>query len=240
MKHEGHDAGAACPAGCPHHPAPPAGPAPNVGDGGPTHGHGHKQGHGHGMPHRFADAAAWSREFDAPDRDAWQKPDEVIAALQLPRDARIADVGAGTGYFAVRLARAAPQGQVLAVDVEPDMVRFVDARAAKEGLLNLRGRITPTDRADIDDGTDLVLVVDTYHHIGDRVAYFTALRAKLSPRGRLAIIDFRPTSDRGPPKEHKLADDVVQRELEAAGFARVASHDFLPDQYFLVFARSAH
>jgi cyclopropane fatty-acyl-phospholipid synthase-like methyltransferase len=188
------------------------------------------------MPHRFDDAAAWARRFDAPERDAWQKPDEVIAALALPPDAVVADLGAGTGYFAVRLARAVPQGRVLAVDVEPDMVRHVDARAAQLGLANLRGRVTPTDRADVDEGTDLVLVVDTYHHIDQRVAYFTALKARLSPRGRLAIIDFLPTSERGPPAAHKLADDVVVRELAAAGFRQIARHDFLPDQYFLVFA----
>jgi predicted methyltransferase len=227
--------GPSCPLDCPHrHGAAGHGAAPPPGG----HGHGgHGPGaHGHGMPHRFDDAAAWAKRFDAPERDAWQKPDEVIAALALPPDAVVADLGAGTGYFAVRLARAVPQGRVLAVDVEPDMVRHVDARAAQLGLANLRGRVTATDRADVDDGTDLVLVVDTYHHIDRRVAYFTALKSKLSARGRLAIIDFLPTSERGPPAAHKLPADVVVRELEAAGFRVVARHDFLPDQYFLVFA----
>jgi len=210
------------------------------------HGHGahgaHHDGpnthHGHagGMPHRFEDAAAWSKQFDAPERDAWQKPDDVIAALALPKDAVVADVGAGTGYFAVRLARAVPQGRVLGVDVEADMVRFIDERAAKEGLNNLKGRLTPFERADVDDGTDLVLVVDTYHHISDRVAYFKALLPKLSARGRLAIVDFRPSSERGPPKAMKMAPEFVQQELAAAGYVQVESHDFLPDQYILVFS----
>ena len=254
MKHT-HDAhahqGSGCRSDCVQGPAHDA-----HGDGGPQHGpaggggpptraaphdghamHGGPGPHG-GMPHRFEDAEAWSKRFDAPDRAAWQQPDAVIAALQLPEDAVVADVGAGTGYFAVRLARAVPMGRVLAVDVEPDMVRFVDARAAKEGLTNLRGRLTPTDRADVDDNTDLVLVVDTYHHIADRVAYFAALRSKLSARGHVAIVDFRPTSERGPPKQHKLAATVVEGELAAAGYQLVTAHDFLPDQYFLVFAAS--
>ena len=192
--------------------------------------------HHDGIPRRFEDAASWSKQFDAPERDAWQKPDEVVAALKLPEDAVVADVGAGTGYFAVRFAKAVPKGRVLGVDVEADMVRFIDERAAKEGLTNLKGRLTPFERADVDDNTDLVIVVDTYHHIGDRVAYFTALRPKLSARGRLAIVDFRPDSERGPPKAMKVSADAVRAELEAAGFAQIESHDFLPDQYFLVFA----
>ena len=200
--------------------------------------HGKHEGHGkhgEGMPHRFDDAAAWSARFDAPERDAWQKPDDVIAALKLPPDAVVADVGAGTGYFAVRLARAVPEGRVLGVDVEESMVRFMDERAAKEGLTNLKGRLTPFEQANVDDGTDLVLVVDTYHHISDRVAYFKALAPKFSPRGRLAIVDFRLESERGPPASHKLGPDVVRRELADAGYVEVEAHDFLSDQYFLVF-----
>jgi cyclopropane fatty-acyl-phospholipid synthase-like methyltransferase len=188
------------------------------------------------MPHRFANAEEWAKRFDAPERDAWQKPDAVIAALALPADAVVADVGAGTGYFAVRIARAVPQGRVVALDVESDMVRHVQERADKAGLSNLTARLTPADHADVDPGTDLVLIVDTVHHLGDRVAYFRALSDKLSSRGRVAIIDFRVDSDRGPPKDHKLAPGVVTAEMQAAGYAPVASHDFLPDQYLLIFA----
>jgi len=194
--------------------------------------------HGDGMPHRFEDAEAWSKQFDAPERDAWQKPDEVVAALNLPADAVVADIGAGTGYFAVRIAKVVPEGRVLGVDVEADMVRFIDERAQKEGLSNLKGRVTPFDRADIDDGTDVVLVVDTYHHISARVPYFKALRTKLSPRGRLVIIDFRMESERGPPPAHRLSPDVVRGELGEAGFVEVEAYEFLSDQYFLVFSPS--
>ncbi|MBM4283387.1 MAG: class I SAM-dependent methyltransferase [Deltaproteobacteria bacterium] len=188
------------------------------------------------MPHRFDDAAFWAQRFDDPERDAWQKPDAVVAALALPADAVVADVGAGTGYFAVRLARSLRQGRVLALDVESSMVRYVEQRARAEGLDNLAARVTPADRADVDAGTDLVLVVDTFHHIADRVAYFGALRPRLSPRGRVAIVDFRVDSERGPPKAHKLAPELVTVELAKAGYALVATHDFLPDQYLLVFA----
>jgi hypothetical protein len=104
-------------------------------------------------------------------------------------------------------------------------------------LLIVSGRReTPTGAAaEVDDGTDLVVVVDTFNHIADRVAYFKALLPKLSLRGRLAIVDFRPSSERGPPKGMKLGPEAVEQELAAAGDVPVERRDFLPDQYFLVF-----
>lgn len=204
--------------------------------------HGHPPGahhHGHAMHHRFQDAEAWAQEFDAPERDAWQQPDRVIAALALAPDAVVADLGAGTGYFSVRLARAVPQGRVLALDVEAEMVRYLADRAQREGLANLlAGEATATD-AGLREPVDLVLVVDTYHHIEDRTAYFARLRERLRPGGRLAIVDFRLDSERGPPREHKIAPETVRAELEAAGYTLAASHDFLPDQYFLIFEGSS-
>jgi cyclopropane fatty-acyl-phospholipid synthase-like methyltransferase len=187
------------------------------------------------MPHRFENAEEWAKRFEDPDRDAWQKPDAVVAALELRPDAKVADVGAGTGYFAVRLARAVPHGRVYAVDIEPDMVRYLGERARREGLENLTAvRGEPHD-AKLPEPVDLMLVVDTYHHIGERVAYFQGVRARLTPGGRLAIVDYRTESQRGPPPQHKLAPEQVEAELKAAGYRRVASHGFLPDQYFLVF-----
>jgi SAM-dependent methyltransferase len=194
--------------------------------------------HGHGMPHRFEDAEAWAQEFDAPERDAWQMPDRVVEALALAPTAVVADLGAGTGYFSVRLARAVPEGRVLAIDVEASMVRYLADRAQREGLSNLLAvEATATDPG-VREAVDLVLVVDTYHHIENRVVYFAALRERLAPGGRLAIVDFRLSSDRGPPAEHKIAPEVVGEELAQAGYRLVTQHDFLPDQYFLVFERA--
>jgi SAM-dependent methyltransferase len=199
-----------------------------------------REGHRHrgGVPHRFDDAAEWAERFDDPARDAWQKPAEVIAALALPPDAVVADLGAGTGYFSVRLARVVPRGRVLAVDIEPAMVEWVEERARRDGLDNVDGVLARPDDARLPVDVDLVVVVDTYHHIEDRTAYFARLARRLRPGGRIAIVDFEPESERGPPAEHKLAPAVVIEELRAAGLTLVASHAFLPDQYFLVFARS--
>jgi SAM-dependent methyltransferase len=202
--------------------------------------HGGHEGMTHhgGMPHRFDNAEQWAQRFEDPARDEWQKPDEVVAALKLAPDTKVADVGSGTGYFAVRLARAVPQGRVYGVDIEPDMARYLGERAQREGLSNLTPVLAAPDDAKLPEPVGLVLVVNTYHHIGDRVAYFRRLHGALAPQGRLVIIDYREGSPRGPPKEHRLAPEQVRQELEPAGYRLVEEHGFLPNQYFLVFIRT--
>jgi len=185
--------------------------------------------------HRFDDADAWAARFEDPSRGAWQKPDEVLAALALPPDAKVADLGAATGYFAVRLARAVPKGVVYGVDVESAMVKYLEARAEKESVLNLKAVLAAYDDAKLPEQVDLILIVDTYHHLDARPAYFTKLKASLKPGGRLAVIDFSPDSKLGPPKDQKLAAAAVEEELGQAGFAVSQRHTFLPEQYFLVF-----
>ena len=88
----------------------------------------------HTHEHRFSDADSWAKVFDDPERDRWQKPHEVIMALKLAPDAKVADIGAGTGYFAARLAHMAPNGRIYAVDLEPDMVKYLAERAKREGF----------------------------------------------------------------------------------------------------------
>jgi predicted methyltransferase len=192
--------------------------------------------HGGHYQHRFDDAERWARVFDDPARDAWQKPDEVIRALQLPPGARVADIGAGTGYFAVRLARAAPAGRVYAVDSSPDMVRYLGERAKREGLANLLPVQAGERGPNLPGPVDLALLVDVYHHIPSRTEYFATLRPALAPGGRLAIVDFRVDSSRGPPRAARIPPGTVKQEIERAGYRLVAEHGFLPDQYFLVFA----
>lgn len=196
--------------------------------------HDHRHGdHGH---HRFDDAERWVAVFDAPERDAWQRPDEVVAALVTRDDLRVIDLGAGTGYFAARFARAVPNGRVTALDVEPDMVSYLTERVAKEGLDNLEARRVATDGSDLEARADLVFLCNTYHHIDARVAYFTRVARDLGPSGRLAVVDFHLDSERGPPRERKLSAEAVEAELREAGFTLVERHDFLPDQYLLVFS----
>src|SRR5262245_26890408 len=189
----------------------------------------------HTREHAFSDAERWAKIFDDPARDAWQKPREVIAALAVAPDSAIADIGSGTGYFAVRLARAAPKGRVYGVDTEPSMVKYLDERAKHEGLANLLSIAGQPGDANLPGKVDLVLMVDVYHHIAEREAYFGRLRASLKPGARVAIIDFRLDAPSGPPRRERITSAQVKTELEKSGFALSKEHEFLPNQYFLVF-----
>ena len=192
--------------------------------------------HGGHHEHRFQDAERWARVFDDPARDAWQKPDDVVRALALAPEALVADLGSGTGYFAVRLARAVPKGHVYGADVEPDMVRHLAERGRREGLANLTSvAATPGDPR-LPRAVDLVLVVNTYHHIAERSAYFDRLRSSLRPGGRVAIIDFLPDAPAGPPRHARIPAAFVKEEMGRAGYGLMTEHTFLPHQYFLVFA----
>ncbi len=185
--------------------------------------------------HSFGDAEKWSQVFDDPKRDAWQKPHEVIQALALKADAVVADIGSGTGYFSARFANMTPKGRVYGVDTEPDMVEFLADRAKREGLKNVIAVTGAPDDPRLPEKADLIILVDVFHHIGDRERYFRKLRDSLKPGGRLAIIDFRMDSPEGPPKSARLAPDRVKAELKTAGYVLAREHDFLPNQYFLVF-----
>ncbi|MDH4174267.1 MAG: class I SAM-dependent methyltransferase [Betaproteobacteria bacterium] len=190
----------------------------------------------HTHRHSFGDAEKWAHVFDDPKRDAWQMPHAVIQALALPPEARIADLGAGTGYFAARLANMLPGARVYAVDIEPDMVRYLQARAQREGLRNVIALKGEPDDPRLPEKVDLILLVDVYHHIGDRTAYFRRLRDALRPGGRVAIVDFKLDSPTGPPRAARIAPEAVRAEMQAAGYTVAAEHSFLPYQYFLVFA----
>jgi SAM-dependent methyltransferase len=187
--------------------------------------------------HPFTDVEKWVKIFDDPERDAWQKPAEVAKALRLRRAGIVADIGAGTGYFVPYLAEAVgPGGWVLAVDTEPEMVRHLGARARKAGLANTLPILAAPDDPFLPLGRlDCVLIVNTYHHIDDRLVYFRSLRDALAPGGRLAIVDFhkRPLPV-GPPPEHKLEREFVLEELRRAGWRLVEEPGFLPHQYFLI------
>ena len=200
----------------------------------------HIGGHSNRGYHRsFDQAERWAKEFDDPSRDAWQKPDEVLDALHLDRTAHVADLGAGTGYFSARIGRRIPEGKLFAVDIEPDMLRYLGERAQREHLSVLMPVLASAGSPNLPEPVDLVLVVDTYHHIDDRVAYFAALRASFRSGGRLAIVDFKPDSPNGPPPEHRITAEQVTTELNAAGYSLLATHLFLPRQYFLVFRANA-
>ena len=186
------------------------------------------------MEHHF-DAKQSAKSFDDPARDAWQMPDRVIEALGLKPGQIVADIGAGTGYFTVRLAKSAATPKVYAVDIEPSMVSYLKERAGQERLNNVVAVQAAADNPNLPETVDLVLIVDTYHHIGAREVYFRKLAKSLKPGGRVAIIDFTPDSPEGPPKEFRFTPQQVTTEMSNAGYVLTAQHDFLPRQHFLIF-----
>jgi ubiquinone/menaquinone biosynthesis C-methylase UbiE len=192
--------------------------------------------------HPFDDAEKWAKIFDDPGRDAWQKPEQTIAALGIRPGMVAADLGAGTGYFSSYLSKAVgPGGMVLAIDPEPEMVGYLGRRARKDGLTNVVPVLGLTDEPFLPKGrVDRVLIADTYHHIDDRLEYFGRMREALAPGGRVAVVDFhkRPLPV-GPPPEHKLSREHVLDEMQKAGWRLAEEKTFLPYQYFLIFEPAA-
>jgi ubiquinone/menaquinone biosynthesis C-methylase UbiE len=205
---------------------------------------GERAGHaGHALSaedvHRLhQDPAAYIAALEDPERDKWQRPDRVIRALGIGEGQSVADVGAGSGYFALRLARqVGPKGRVRAVDISQDMLRHLEARARKAGLDNIQTiHAKPDDPMLAPSSVDLVFICDTWHHIEDRTRYLATLRPALRPGARVAVVDFH---DRelpvGPPRSMKLSRETVVSEFASAGFRLAEEYSFLPYQYFLVF-----
>ena len=187
------------------------------------------------IEHSFADAERYAKSFDDPARDGWQMPDRVIAELGLKPGQTVADIGAGTGYFTVRLAKSAAAPKVYAIDVEATMVEYVRNRATGESLKNVVTVKAGADRTNLPEPVDVVLIVDTYHHIPNRLAYFTALKALMKPGARLAIVDFKKDAPGGPPVEFRFTPDQITAELAQAGFKLQTGYDFLPRQMYLIY-----
>lgn len=188
--------------------------------------------------HSFADVDYWSKVFDDPARDAWQKPTELIAALALRPGQSVADLGAGTGYFSRYLAAAVgPDGAVLAVEVEPTLVAHLRQRAEREQLATVVPILASIDNPRLPaGGVDLIFIADTYHHLDHRQRYLPQLRRALRPGGRVAVVDWKPGElPEGPPPDHKLPAEQAIEEMRAAGFELADSLDVLPYQYVLVF-----
>ena len=200
----------------------------------------------HGCTHRHRTEREW-REYQArlesPKRATWQKRERVIAALKLRPGERVADIGAGTGYFTIPIAGAVgPTGRVYAVDVARQMIAYVTQRAHREGLEQVIPILATPDNPTLPDaGVDTILIVNTYHHLQDREAYLQLLDEALAPGGRIVNIDYRPTDEPdplgGPPQAMRVPHEQVDAEMAEAGFFPAAIHDFLPRQYFIEYRR---
>jgi ubiquinone/menaquinone biosynthesis C-methylase UbiE len=197
--------------------------------------HGEQGHHGrHGNPE---DLDAYIARMEEPGRAEWQKPDEVLRVLAVERGEVACDIGAGPGYFALRIARLVGEtGGVFAVDVEPRILDALRKRLKGSGLRNVTPVLALGDDALLPPrACDLILIVDTYHHFPDGPAYLRRLSRSLKPGGRVVNIDFHKRElPVGPPSAHKLTREEFLRQAAAAGLTLVEEHTFLPYQYFLV------
>ncbi len=183
--------------------------------------------------------AEWTAQrFDDPSRDTWQKPQGVVEKLAIPPGGRVADLGAGTGYFTWHLAKAVgSRGTIYAVEIDKTALDAIFKEMVARGTPNVRPvRAEPHD-ARLPEPVDLVFVCDTYHHMDDRVAYFRSLATSLRPGGRVAILDAHPRGFVSGMFGHRISKGEVLSEMEAAGYRLMDEFDVVEHQHFQVFAK---
>jgi len=184
-----------------------------------------------------SDVERWASVFDDPARDEWQRPVTVLEFLGIERGETVADLGAGTGYLTKLLSvQVGPEGKVYAVDIEQPMLDHLMARddIITERVVPILAE--PDDPGLPEGGVDIVVVLNTWHHIKKRPKYLRRLQKSLSPEGRVAIIDYREGElPVGPPPGHKLGREQVVSEFEKAKWRLVAESVALPYQYVLIF-----
>ncbi|MGH9520106.1 MAG: class I SAM-dependent methyltransferase [Terriglobales bacterium] len=170
--------------------------------------------------------ASQAHRLDAPERLVWLPPEEIVAAAGASAGDTIADIGAGTGYFALPLARAAgPQGVVYAVDAQEEMLDLLKQKLPFTGSGNIRLVQAEADATGLPDASlSLALLANVWHEFDDRALVLREARRILRPGGRIAIVDWRPDVEReaGPPLEHRLTTELTMRELASAGFATLS------------------
>jgi predicted methyltransferase len=194
--------------------------------------------HQHRRPENIQE---YLEHLDSSERDGYQKPIQVIEALHLKPGQAVADLGSGSGYFTRRLVAAVTDtGKVYAIDVEADMLRYVeDSLIHTHAPYTVEFILTQSDTLKLPpDSVDLIFVCNVYHHLEGRTTYFRHAQSALKPGGRIAIIDFyhdERSGELGFPKKHLVSRDSVVEEMSAAGYRLEREHTFLPRQYFLEF-----
>lgn len=184
----------------------------------------------------FADPDKAAAKWNSPERDAWQHPEEIVAALDLRAGATVADIGAGTGYMVGHLSKAAGEnGTVIAIDAEDAMIEYLSNRIETlRPATVIPQKVSPDDPNLPNESVDAILILDTWHHIGGRLDYAKKLHAALKPRGRLVIVDSETEAAIGPPKDMRVAPEQVERELVAAGFRVEVVGESMPRHYMIV------
>jgi len=177
-------------------------------------------------------------ELEGPDREAWQKSDAIMDALGIADGSSVADLGAGGGWFTVRLARrVGPRGRVYAEDVQKEMIESMNRRITREGLHNVTIVLGTEENPGLPlKSVDAVLVVNSYAEVLKGVEWLRNVRSALKPNGRIGIVDFRKDGwGPGPPLDERIDEAVVIKDAQAANLRLISKDTPLPFQYLLVF-----
>jgi ubiquinone/menaquinone biosynthesis C-methylase UbiE len=178
--------------------------------------------------------------LEGPDRDEWQQPDRIMDALAIAEASRVADLGAGGGWFTERLAhRVGPNGVVYAEDIQPAMIDAINRRKASRALANVEAILGTPDDPRLPSGLHAVLMVDTYPQLRDPVAVLKNVARALAPNGLLGVVDFKPdgSGGPGPPIEERIDPGIITRDAAIAGLTLRRHETFLRYQYLLVFGK---
>ena len=178
--------------------------------------------------------------LEAPDRDEWQKPEQIMDALQIAEGSIVADLGAGGGWFTIRLARRVlPNGLVYAEDIQPQMIEVITRRVKRERLPNVRPVLGTAKDPRLPGGIDAVLIVDAYHEMEDPVTLLRNVARSLRPQGRIGVAAFNPGGGGpGPAIEDRVDPQAVIKAAEAAGLQLVKREPVPPFMFLLVFGRT--
>lgn len=191
----------------------------------------------HGRRHgAFADPDKAAAKWNSSERDAWQRLEEIVAALDLRAGATVADIGAGAGYMVAHLSKAVGEnGTVIAIDAEDAMIEYLSNHIeALRPATVIPQKVGADDPNLPNESVDAILILDVWHHIGGRLDYAKKLHAAVKPGGRLVIVDSEIDAEIGPPMNMRIAPDEAQRELVAAGFRAEVVGESMPRHYMIV------
>jgi len=189
------------------------------------------------------DVEQWLKRFERPDREVYHQRERIVSAMHLHPGMRVADIGAGTGFFTLLFARAVgPRGRVYAVDISPGFLDYIQQRARKAGLTNIV-TVRGSDRSvNLPKGSvDVAFICDTYHHFEQPQAMLTSIAQALKPGGALFLIEFHRIPGKSSQwilNHVRAGEEVFTREIEAAGFRKVESYDLLKANYMIRFERN--
>jgi protein-L-isoaspartate O-methyltransferase len=177
--------------------------------------------------------------LESPDRAAWQKPEQIMDVLHIADGSSVADIGAGAGWFTIRLARrVGPNGVVFSQDVQREMLEAIRRRVSREGLQNVQTRLGDGSNPNLQvTGLDAIVVVDAYQEVEDRVTFLKNLAEALKPNGLIGVVNWKPgRGGPGPPENVRVEKSSVVADVRAAGL-RIVDEETLPYQYMLVLAK---